>query len=345
MQLIARHTSSFETTDTAAPCLYDIARPDNFTHLAAEDLRRNPTVRSDAGQIGSFWLQAASCTGRSHMTKDGSSGQDSYCFKHKDNVVVVAVGDGLGSHPRSHIGSGMVCAAACDAVLTAVLSASSITSELLTRSVVVANNRTLEVLAGQDPRAFSTTLLVIAIDLRGATANLGAVKVGDGAIALVMPNGFELVLGSWGDDGGPANIVRTPLPTLDAFEHESVVIELPPDCSGVAAMTDGVSNDMPEQTIQGWLWTRWSCRLDAYAMADTLRYVLRGSIDDRTAATLLFHPRPASEPPATAIPAKPEDTPVATKVADRCWVRRLFARMFVWWAPPLDTKQNSRTER
>ena len=317
--------------ETASPSCYRIERPADYVHLAAEDLRRNPSVRADAGRLGDLWLQAASCVGRSHMTSTGcSSAQDAYSYKSAGGVTVVAVADGLGSHRQSHIGSTMVCNAACESFHAQVSAVQTVTAEVLDAALADANDRVCSALGDRELRAFSTTLLVAVIDSRCTPAVLSTINVGDGGIGLLFGDGIELLAGETGE--GPINIVHATLPTRDHLEGASEIRTIPGDCVGVVLMTDGVSNDLPEAAIRDWLSERWCQHLDAYAMADTLRYVVRGSMDDRTAAVLLFGA--GENQVAAAVAVGDAATDDDDGPSPSCW-RRFVSAMWRFWLGPV----------
>ena len=285
------------TLDTQAPTVGDVLQ-DAVPVLAGHDLDRLPSVRADGGLLGPLWLSAASRAGRSHLAGSngsGTSGQDAYCFGLSDDsaVAVIAVADGLGSHVHSHRGASAAVIAACQFLVSNAVrdlldgpagpfdleDGAAESFDLIGAAVTQVANE-----IGDDARV-ATTLVAAVIDLRHADRRAVLFRVGDSNAFVLVEDRFvgKTVFPSKLD--GPANQVSASFPSATAL-HGTEAFRMPrfPARSVLVLASDGVADDIAASpALRRWFESRWTQRLDATAMADTLAYRRRGSIDDRTA--------------------------------------------------------------
>ena len=285
------------SVDTQAPTVGDVLQ-DAVPLLAAHDLDRLPSVRADGGLLGPLWLCAASRSGRSHLAGSngsGTSGQDAYCFGLSDDsaVAVIAVADGLGSHVNAHRGASAAVVAACRCLVSDAVrdlldgpagpfdveGAAAESLDLVGAAVAQVASE-----IGADARV-ATTLVAAVIDLRHADRRSVLFRVGDSNAFVLVDDHFvgKTVFPSKLD--GPANEVSASLPSATALQGtEAFRMPRFPSRSVLVLASDGVADDIAASpALRQWFESRWTQRLDASAMADTLAYRRRGSIDDRTA--------------------------------------------------------------
>jgi hypothetical protein len=296
------------TVDSQAPTVGDVME-DPVPVLAAHDLGRAPTLRADGGLLGPLWLSAASRAGRAHLAgKNGSgtSSQDAYCFalSDDDSVAVIAVADGLGSHLHSHHGASAAVTAACQYLASTTVrqlldgpagpfsfeDEAAVTIDLIGAAVIRAADE-----IGAEARV-ATTLVAAVIDLRHEERRSVLFRVGDSNAFVLVDGRFveKTIFPSKSDS--PANEVGASLPSASALSGtEAFRMPRFPLGSVLVLASDGVADDIEASpTLRRWFELRWTQHLDATAMADTLSYRRRGSIDDRTA--LVVHLGCGAEP-------------------------------------------------
>ena len=288
-----------ETLPSDAPHIGRVSSPRSFDGLPGKDLNRLPALRSEAGWLGETWLQAASIAGRSHRdNRNSTSGQDVYGYAQTAEadgsvITALALADGLGSKKQSHIGATLAVRVACHEILQAGHAFwCDPTDEQMRQVALAINTRMLKGTSGRE-HDVGTTLAVLVLVAQPRLSVRGF-RIGD-------PEGFVLT-GSqalrplWTTpegQSGAINQVDSYLPSTDELEIivEMVRYEMDDSDIGLALLSDGVSNDVTSDSrVSQWCAARWTSPLDAYAMADTLRYQRQGSSDDRTALALLLAP-------------------------------------------------------
>ena len=171
-------------------------------------------IVADTGILadGQVAMCAASIQGLSHQS-GATTRQDSYSFAAESNRIAVAVADGLGSAPLSHLGSET---AARTAVTVAVAGGSS-------SQVATAVSAALQLLADQQAQSvelFSTTLGVLVIHVGEADKpwHVGFAEWGDTRVSVYRPGSvkdghpdWERLTAKDADDEMYANSVH-PLP-------------------------------------------------------------------------------------------------------------------------------------
>ncbi len=129
-----------------------------------------------------------------------------------------------------------------------------------------------------------------------------AARIGDASCFLLQEGaGFNEVFAA---PEGALNEVAVSLP--GATEADVEVAEVPAPHGTVVVATDGVALDLRMSPgVRTWLARSWAEPIGPFAMADSLRYERRGSLDDRTAAVIWPAARPTSAKMAQIDPPDP----------------------------------------
>ena len=257
---------------TAAPVIGQVL-PVVPLGLRPDDPVRVPDVMLDAVVAGGRCVAAASLIGLGHRAGGGCR-QDAYSLcVDPDGRVCVAVADGLGSRPASHLGSALFVESVA---LAARAEPTGDPAELL----LAAQERT-ERLALQAYGLSGDDLSLVAAVALVTEAGVTIARVGDVTAFAVRDGGFVEVFPP-GD--GYLNLVTTTIPGVLA---EAVETALVGGTDPVALVTDGVATDLRASGgVRAWLASRWREPLGPFAMGDSLQYRRQGSHDDRTAVVV-----------------------------------------------------------
>jgi len=290
-----------------------------------------PVVDRDQGESrDGHRLLYASKRGRSHAHAGTHRDDDGGIVRAGDSGwSVLAVTDGAGSCPFSRRGSQVVAQKALHALGTvlageagAALEASFLASldqgevcapEIktgLSRTLVTAAYTATDALlreakeAGENPKDFSTTLLLAAHKETSRGALIISFWIGDGALALYQSHGYVKVLGrpDSGDYAGQtrfldANLFRD----LDALWKHRIYITLVEDFTALVLATDGVSDpyfetdhDLHDLACWDRLWAEigpLACGPDSrrasQRLLEWMDFKAPGNHDDRTLALLV----------------------------------------------------------
>ncbi|PSM38210.1 hypothetical protein C6Y14_38390 [Streptomyces dioscori] len=249
-----------------------------------------PGLRADGGHLAGRWIAAASLVGGTHL-QAGTSAQDAYRFTVTADgaALVLVVCDGLGSRPEtSQIGAVLlaeqICAVARELATaeSLVMAGETVLSETLVRASAAVTRHRAAALPQLTDSALSSTVAVCVVPLDGTPG--WAARVGD-------CNVLTLAVGRWGavfeNGDGPVNQVSGSLPH-SAPERLVETAALHAERPGLLILaTDGVAADLFNSPgTRAWLADRWSQPCGPARMADSLRYRLQGSHDDRTALVL-----------------------------------------------------------
>jgi serine/threonine protein phosphatase PrpC len=257
--------------------------------LDTQDILRLPSVQADAGQVGPFWLAAASAAGLAHLNR-GKTGQDCYSYLLADDgrSVVAAVADGLGSKPHSHLGAltltRLLCRELAGVPFQRMVEAPR---DHLARAVQSASDQAENVVKlglVRDVGELACTIAFCWIPQPGTAGGGYAGRVGDSSLFVLDPGGLHQVFR--GDDG-PINVVSASLPNAaagTALELTQIDFDA---FSAAILVTDGLAGDLLDsQTIREWLTDRWARPCAPDGMIESLRYRRQGSHDDRTALVI-----------------------------------------------------------
>lgn len=181
---------------------------------------------------------AATVIGPSHEAQ-GSQNQDALRLRGSQGGWFLAVADGLGSRPQSHVGSRLAVRVA-DRYLRGSL------FERSPRDAIQEFYRAwLTALPSNDPSSMATTILAASVREDGRCS---VVQLGDGLV-LYRSRGVLGVL--TGDRAGFTNetaalgVTRS----FGAWHHTSFVLSEPRD--GVMLMTDGLADDLVPERLDG----------------------------------------------------------------------------------------------
>lgn len=176
-------------------------------------------------------LGAGRSAGRSHRTA-GTPCQDAYAAHHDEERqrIVLAVADGLGSQPLSHLGS----QAACDAAVDFLVATDSLDEDVLAAAFEAAREALAETAkrAAQPTDALATTLQVAILDADAAWVAM----VGDGAVVAIHDGKPRVLLAPAG--GEYANEV---VPITSARWRDHLRLARLDGAQAVAAFTDGLT--------------------------------------------------------------------------------------------------------
>ncbi|MFF9146399.1 protein phosphatase 2C domain-containing protein [Streptomyces sp. NPDC014861] len=261
-----------------------------------------PDIVLDGAAHGPLTLRAASVRGDSHRYL-GEARQDSVMTAHlgekgSGELLAVAVADGVGSQPLSHLGSQHACRTALWAlgvnareVYEALAAgredrfaelADGVAGHIADRLADRAARKDL------DPVVYSTTLRVLLVPLDPAVRTRGLLTVGDGGTALLRDGVWDLAPGDGASaaDGDRMIDTRTAALPVARTAAARLVTTRPGDVLVVS--TDGFSSPLAgEPEMRAFLTGAWGG--GAPEPADFLwqfQYRVKSYDDDRTAAVL-----------------------------------------------------------
>ncbi|MEV6198109.1 protein phosphatase 2C domain-containing protein [Streptomyces sp. NPDC051920] len=261
-----------------------------------------PDMVVDGAGYGTLTVRAASVRGDSHRYQ-GEPRQDSLAVVRlgapgPDGLLLLAVADGVGSAPRSHVGSQEACRLAAmelDAVSADLAEAvragdrpgfAALVDTAVGRIATLLAHRARE--HGDDPAAYATTLRALLVPLDPRVRTRGFLAVGDGGTALLRAGEWNLSLTDPEHDGDGMIDTRTAaLPHV----HRARALLLAPALPGdvLVLCTDGLSTPLAgDAEMREFLASGWG-RGAAPAPADflwQLQYRVKSYDDDRTAVVL-----------------------------------------------------------
>jgi hypothetical protein len=259
------------------------------------------TVRGSSG-ADALHIRAASVRGLSHRYY-GAVRQDEYAIRHTATHIVVAVADGVGTLPMSHIAAELATQVSCDEVVRQLAEGPQIDWPLVFRAAGSAIlQRGAERMAEVDgcpdvlpspsdvAAQMATTIRVAAVDTRRGDAGLPVTLQGIGdTSAWVLGRD-----GSWRPTGLIKNAGATiassavsALPFLPTEFEEPVSFELLPG-EALAVMTDGVSDPLGDGAgeVGIFLAESWRTPPRPLAFAAQIDMARKTFDDDRTVICL-----------------------------------------------------------
>jgi serine/threonine protein phosphatase PrpC len=268
-----------------------------------------PDMVVDGAAYGSLTVRAASVRGDSHryqseprqdsvaVTRIGASGTGTGA-PGPDELLLLAVADGVGSAARSHIGSQEACRLvamhldAASADLAEALRAGDQNGfaalvEQAVRHVgtLLAHNARER---GDDPAAYATTLRALLVPLDPRISTRGFLAVGDGGTALLRGGAWTLSLTDPEQDGDGMIDTRTAaLPLSHLVRTQFLGPVTPGDV--LVLCTDGLSTALAgDGGMRDFLGSAWGAGT-VPGPADflwQLQYRVKSYDDDRTAVVL-----------------------------------------------------------
>jgi serine/threonine protein phosphatase PrpC len=243
-------------------------RPDGSAAEAA--------YRADGGDCEWCALRAASVAGVRHRLA-GEPGQDTFSWARREDVLAVAVADGLGSVP----GSGATALRSAVAATGAALTGGGTTAAQVRAAVTAANDA-----AGGEG---ATTLVVAVV---GASGQACLARVGDSTAFVISDQG-----GAWrevfatvaGDDELVATVTAA-LPAGDVAPELAAVSLGPGDVLVLA--TDGIADPWRDgpATVAPTLSEAIAGRPDPLELAELADFSRQGCHDDRTIVAVWLQP-------------------------------------------------------
>jgi serine/threonine protein phosphatase PrpC len=258
----------YAPTPTAAPTIGTVlAMPP--PQLAAVTSHRQASVSLDGLFIGPYHVAAGSIAGSAHLAS-GVPRQDAYDFiVAESGRLVIAVADGMGSRPHSQLGATAFCDGIC-------LAAAARPDDTALGYLAWANDYAVKV--GSDHQLSPDDVSYVAAVAVFDGDSCEILRVGDISAFALTDEGFSELFD--GQDGH-VNIVTTSLPAQPLPPPESFCGTGTPQ---IVLCTDGLANDIRNSAqVRAWLQECWGHLVDAYGMAEALRFRRRGSHDDRTA--------------------------------------------------------------
>jgi serine/threonine protein phosphatase PrpC len=263
-------------TEPRAPVIGSV-RPVPDPRLAPGVPLRPSAIELDGCRLGRFFMAAASVIGLAHAL-DGRPSQDAYTAAvAPSGELYLAVADGLGSKPASHLGARLLC----DAVIELALDRKPRTRSELRDLIHAAGTRMGDIAA----RAYSLTpdaIACVGVVVAIAEERVTIARVGD-STAFVLDSGHFDELFS--EDCGFVNVVDQSMPTDDEDAIETSSRPLGGDA--LILVSDGLATDLrTSPAVRRWLGECWASPIGPFAMGEALRYRRQGSHDDRTAIAL-----------------------------------------------------------
>lgn len=261
-----------------------------------------PDIVLDGAAHGALTLRTASVRGDSHRYL-GEARQDSVMTAHlgekgSGELLAVAVADGVGSQPLSHLGSQHACQRALQVLgvraqevfETLAAGREDLFADLARQTAAHVGDHLVERAGprGLAPVTYSTTLRVLVVPLDPAVRTRGVFTVGDGGTALLRDGSWDLAPGEGGQEKDEGRVIDTRTAALPMSRSVSARLldTLPGDVLVVS--TDGFSSPLAgEPEMRAFLTGAWGG--GAPEPADFLwqfQYRVKSYDDDRTAAVL-----------------------------------------------------------
>ena len=267
---------------TGAPAVGAVRSPAP-AGLVPGSVHRVAGVQLDGLTVGTHHVAAASVVGDARAAA-GVARQDAYDVALDPcGRIVVAVADGTGARPHSHLGARMFC----EQVTFLAQERPGLGAENLLRAAAAAVGASVHARYGLPPAAVRFTAAVAVVDGTGRDlARVGGVT----AFALT-PGGPRELFGGTGPVCEPGAYL--PAPGDDSLD---VPVETASSTGPgtLAVVTDGLALDLRRSApVRAWLETAWAHPVGPWAMGDSLRYRCERSTDDRT-AVLVWYDRSAT---------------------------------------------------
>ncbi|MEK2489451.1 protein phosphatase 2C domain-containing protein [Kitasatospora purpeofusca] len=225
-----------------------------------------PDTVVDGGRFGQVDVRAASVRGDSHRYA-AECRQDAALIVRADELLLVAVADGVGSQPHSHHGSNGIVRLLAKQVLPkadillgllrsgAAADFASLTSRLV---AAAADELTREAERfGHPPKSWSTTLRALLVPIDPEIRTRGFVAVGDGGLLRLREDGW-VDLDTDGEDAGTLISTRTDcLPEAYELARTMLITDTRPG-DVLVLCTDGLALPLvKEPELRQFLGRRW----------------------------------------------------------------------------------------
>lgn len=236
----------------------------------------------DACRIGALEVRAAATRGPAHRCY-GEPRQDDLAMTHtgQGRYLVMAVADGVGNAPRSHVGSREATRVAVAAVAGELGADGSVDQEVTTRVTARVARHLLDLAEDGNPGQLATTLTVGYLAV-GDDHRFVLFGVGDSPAYLLRPDGFSLLGGQRPAEADELQTTGTHCLPQDPTRTWMCSGRLGPRQALVLA-TDGLGNPLRDEGVRRWLGERWRTPPGPIEFLAQLQFRLRSHDDDRTA--------------------------------------------------------------
>jgi len=252
-------------------------------------------IAIDYADSATFALRAASVAGGQHR-RQRTVRQDSFAIAELDaGVLVMAVGDGVGSFPYSHFAAAWACQAACKLLSDEIARCPDLTA-LLPEAMLSPVNDGLFALQTALTVEFATTLVIGAVSINEAdNALVWLARVGNSTAVTLSksPEGapkWHFLFGDQAEGQGGIATTRTKALPTQHLTHEHTLIELPRD-TALFLLTDGIRTPLElSPSAREGLGQRWFTPPAPLDFASHVSFNRRGELDDRTAVGVWIRP-------------------------------------------------------
>jgi Protein phosphatase 2C len=253
-------------------------------------------IAIDSSDSDTFALRAASVVGGSHR-RQRRVRQDSFAIAEpEDGLLIVAVGDGLGSFPYSHFAATWACQAACKLLADQIAALRRDVSALRPEAVLSPVNDGLFALRKILSTDFATTLVISAVSGDAPDhAQVWLARVGDSTVAALSqtPEGnprWEFLFDDQAaSQGGVATTTTNAVPDHHlCYEHKLIPLHRG---TSLFLLTDGVRFPLElSASLREGLGRRWLQPPPPIEFASHVSFNRRGEFDDRTVVGVWLRP-------------------------------------------------------
>ena len=267
----------------------------SLTHVARLEKGYVEAIAIDYADSVHLTLRAASMAGSNHRQQRRVR-QDSFAVAEPaEDILVVAVADGVGGLPYSHFAATWTCQAACK-LLSDTLILHPDLHTLRPEVVLSSVNDGLVALRTSLAVEFATTLVIGAIACTNADHALGwFARVGDSTAAALSqtPDGepqWRFLFGEKTDAQDGIATTRTSALPHHAQGYEHLLIPIPRG-RAVFLLTDGVRIPLElSPSVREGLGRRWLTPPAPLDFASHVSFNRRGEFDDRTVVGIWLRP-------------------------------------------------------
>ncbi|MFD9373046.1 protein phosphatase 2C domain-containing protein [Streptomyces sp. NPDC060020] len=228
-----------------------------------------PDIALDGARYGRLTVRGASVKGDLHRYR-GEQRQDAMLLTQvgdgADELLFLAVADGVGSAAKSHLGAHRACRLASWAVgkWHAELSEALRTGDragldqTVDKVVSLVNAQLFKHAGADDPGMYATTLRCLLVPTAPERRERVYFGVGDGGLFRARSGAWENLQEPWGSPGSD-DVIDTGTAALPSESSKAVVQWLTTEPGDLLMIcTDGLSNPMNEPRVQEFLLTHWA---------------------------------------------------------------------------------------
>ncbi|MFE9929508.1 protein phosphatase 2C domain-containing protein [Streptomyces sp. NPDC005533] len=228
-----------------------------------------PDIALDGARYGRLTVRGASVKGDLHRYR-GEQRQDAMLLAQvgegEDELLFLAVADGVGSAPKSHLGAHRACRLASVAVgrwhaeLSGALRAGDRTAlhQVADKVVSHVSTRLADYAMPDAPGMYATTLHCLLVPTAPERRERVHFGVGDGGLFRARSGVWENLQEPW-DRSGSGEVIDTGTAALPSESPKAVVQWLTAEPGDLLMIcTDGLSNPMNEPRVQEFLLTHWA---------------------------------------------------------------------------------------